>query len=446
MRETIAAIATPPGQGGVGVIRVSGPQVPALAKTLLGSPPRPRHVHLCRLQDASGADIDQALLISFPAPHSFTGEDVLELHTHGSPVVLAMVLDRLYQSGARPARPGEFSERAFLEGKLDLAQAEAVADLISAGSAAAARAAMRSLDGAFSRLVDQLLRELVALRVQIEAAIDFPDEEIDILAEAQVQVRLDQVRRQIDDLRREAERGQQLRDGLYMVILGPPNAGKSSLLNALAGSDRAIVTPIAGTTRDVLRESLVLAGVPVTVVDTAGIRESEDLVEREGVRRAGAEAQRADHALIVIDDSDPDAADAESFRAQLPADLAVTVVRNKIDVSGREPGKESAADGLVSIAISCASGTGLEALREHLVGVRPGETDGSFSARGRHLAALQRVAEYLAAAAVGIEEQLGAELVGEDLRLAQEALAEITGQFNADQLLGEIFSSFCIGK
>jgi len=445
MRDTIAAIATPPGQGGVGVVRVSGSLVPKLAAQLLGKQPRPRHAHLLRLHDAAGAEIDQALLLSFPAPHSFTGEDVLELHTHGSPMVLAMVLERLYQVGARPARPGEFSERAFLEGKLDLTQAEAISDLISAGSAAAARAAMRSLDGAFSKLVDQLLRELVELRVQIEAAIDFPDEEIDILAEAQVQVRLAQLRRQIDELSREAERGQQLRDGLYLVILGPPNAGKSSLLNALAGSDRAIVTPIPGTTRDVLRESLVLDGVPVTVVDTAGIRESEDLVEREGVRRAGVEAQRADHALIVLDDSEP-SVDAQPFLARLPADLPVTFVHNKIDVSARSPGLVADPDGVSRIAISCSSGSGLDALRTHLVGHSGAEAGGSFSARSRHLAALQRVAEHLAAAAIGIDEQLGAELVGEDLRLAQEALAEITGQFNADQLLGEIFSSFCIGK
>ncbi len=453
MRDTIAAIATPPGAGGVGVIRVSGPQVPQLAIDLLGEPPQPRYAHLCRLRDAQGAAIDQALLLNFPAPHSFTGEDVLELHTHGSPVVLALLLERLHGSGVRPARPGEFSERAFLEGKMDLTQAEAVADLISAGSAAAARAAMRSLDGAFSILIDALLRELIALRVQLEAAIDFPDEEIDILAEAQVQQRLAELDRRIAELRQQASAGQQLRDGIYLVIIGPPNAGKSSLLNALAGSDRAIVTAIPGTTRDVLRESLVIDGVPITVVDTAGLRDSDDPVEREGVRRAGLEAARADHALVVIDDSDPQA-DPAAFLAGLPDALPVTIVRNKIDLSGRSPGlvvnsapfspQPSALS--PELAVSCTSGAGLDQLRQHLTGQSPGANEGSFSARGRHLAALSRVADHLSTARRGLDQQVGAELVAEDLRLAQESLAEITGAFNADQLLGEIFSSFCIGK
>ena len=444
MRETIAAIATAPGSAGVGVIRISGPQVPAIGLILLGRQPPPRTAQLCRLRDAAGAAIDQALLLSFPAPHSFTGEDVLELHTHGSPMVLAMVLEMLYRQGVRPARPGEFSERAFLEGKLDLAQAEAIADLISARSAAAARAAMRSLDGVFSQLVDQLLQEMIAIRVQVEAAIDFPDEEIEILGEAQVRERLGALRQRIVDLQREAERGQQLRDGLYLVILGPPNAGKSSLLNAFAGSDRAIVTPIPGTTRDVLRESLVIGGVPITVVDTAGLRESDDPVEREGVRRAGAEAQRADHALIVVDDSDP-AADARVFQAQLPAQLPVTVIRNKIDLSGRPPGPVADA-GPPTFAISCSAGSGMSELQAHLIGHGSGDSEGSFSARGRHLRALQLVAEHLQTANTGLDQRIGAELVAEDLRLAAEALAEITGRFNADQLLGEIFSSFCIGK
>ncbi|MCB1629462.1 MAG: tRNA uridine-5-carboxymethylaminomethyl(34) synthesis GTPase MnmE, partial [Xanthomonadales bacterium] len=306
-RDTIAAIASPAGHGGVGVIRVSGPAAATMASILLGREPTPRLAHYCRWQDETGAPIDQGLLLYFPAPRSYTGEDVLELQGHGGRVVLELLLQRVLALGARLARPGEFTERAFLEGKLDLAQAEAVADLITAGSASAARAALRSLDGVFSDRVDALLSELVALRVLLEAAIDFPDEEIDILSEGDVSRRLALLLQSVQQLLQEAERGQRLRDGLYLVILGPPNAGKSSLLNALAGSDRAIVTPIAGTTRDVLREALVLRGVPVTVVDTAGLRDSDDPIEAEGVRRARLEAARADHALIVLDDSDPEA-------------------------------------------------------------------------------------------------------------------------------------------
>ncbi|MEZ5443994.1 MAG: tRNA uridine-5-carboxymethylaminomethyl(34) synthesis GTPase MnmE, partial [Lysobacterales bacterium] len=336
-RDTIAAIASPAGHGGVGVIRVSGPAAATMASALLGREPTPRLAHYCRWQDEAGAPIDQGLLLYFPAPRSYTGEDVLELQGHGGRVVLELLLQRVLALGARLARPGEFTERAFLEGKLDLAQAEAVADLITAGSASAARAALRSLDGVFSDRVDALLSELVALRVLLEAAIDFPDEEIDILSEGDVSRRLALLLQSVQQLLQEAERGQRLRDGLYLVILGPPNAGKSSLLNALAGSDRAIVTPIAGTTRDVLREALVLRGVPVTVVDTAGLRDSDDPIEAEGVRRAGLEAARADHALIVLDDSDPQA-DPAPYLARLPAGLPATVVRNKVDVSGRVSG------------------------------------------------------------------------------------------------------------
>ena len=513
MRETIAAIATAAGVGGVGIVRVSGPQAGEIARALLGKHPAPRHAHYCRWHDRDGELIDQGLLLYFPAPHSYTGEDVLELQGHGGPIVLGMLLARVFELGARPARPGEFSERAFLEGRLDLTQAEAIADLIAAGSTRAARAALRSLDGAFSDRVEVLLAELTALRVLLEAAIDFPDEEIDILTEGDVANRLQQLQLQIAELRMEAARGQRLRDGLYLVILGPPNAGKSSLLNALAGSDRAIVTAIPGTTRDVLRESLTLRGVPVTVVDTAGLRESSDPIETEGVRRAGLEAQRADHALIVLDDSDPQTS-AEPFLRQLPAGLAVTIVRNKVDVSGRLPGAvivagsgnkgpglraQGPAEAAVSrpltalqdpgpkaqgpaepalpgpwalsrgpslspgpsvspqpsalspefdlspeFAISATQHHGLSELIDHLVGQDSGE--GSFSARARHLAALERVDDHLHRASKALAGSLGAELVAEDLRLAQEALAEITGRFNADDLLGEIFGSFCIGK
>jgi tRNA modification GTPase len=435
--DTIAAIATPAGAGGVGVIRVSGPRAPAIAHALLGRTPRARHAHYVRLRDARGELLDHALLLSFPAPHSFTGEDVLELHGHGSPMLLQALLRRVCELGARPARAGEFSERAFLNDKLDLAQAEAIADLIAAGSETAARAALRSLDGEFSKRVHALFEKLVGTRLHVEAAIDFPEEEIDFLGDGQIAAKLAEVEREHATLMREAERGQRLRDGLHVVIVGPPNAGKSSLLNALAGFDRAIVADLPGTTRDLLRESVRLDGIELTLVDTAGLREGGDAIEREGMRRAHGELQRADLALAVL--APGDEAQMPALRATLADVPQVLWLHNKADLAPR-----AVEEGL---AVSAKTGIGLDRLVEELkrtAGLGEG-AEGAFSARARHVDALRRVGEHLEAAADHLRQRTG-ELAAEELHLAQRALAQITGEFRSDDLLGRIFSSFCIGK
>ncbi|MBI5613213.1 MAG: tRNA uridine-5-carboxymethylaminomethyl(34) synthesis GTPase MnmE [Gammaproteobacteria bacterium] len=442
--ETIAAQATPPGLGGVGIIRVSGPRTRVIAQALLGRLPPPRHAVFSEFRDARQAAIDQGVALFFPAPRSFTGEDVLELHGHGGPAVMNLLLQRVLEAGARLARPGEFSERAFLNGKLDLAQAEAVADLIAAASDGAARAALRSLQGVFSQRVHALVETLTALRTHIEAAIDFPEEEIDFLADADLQTRC---RRLIDDiasLQRDARHGRLLHDGLTVVLAGPPNAGKSSLLNALAQQESAIVSPTPGTTRDVLREQIVIDGIPLHVLDTAGLRDSHDDVEREGVRRARAAAQQADHVLIVVDDSAPHDAEVQALLGQLPAGIARTLVRNKIDKTGRPPGTIGATAGL---AVSALTGAGLDALRARLkdcAGFAPSET-GNFSARRRHLEAIERARAHIDKGLGQLTSRQG-ELVAEELRHAQQALGEITGEFSPDDLLDRIFSSFCIGK
>ncbi len=443
--DTIAAVATPTGAGGIGIVRVSGPAVAALARILLGRAPRPRHAHLCDFRDAADQILDRGLLLHFPAPHSFTGEDVLELHAHGSPVVLDLLLRRVCELGARPARAGEFSERAFLNGKLDLAQAEAIADLIASQSEAAARAALRSLDGAFSTRVNALLERLVRLRVHIEAAIDFPDEDIDFLAAPELGRDLAALRDTTAALLVETRRGLRLRDGLHVVIVGRPNAGKSSLLNALAASDRAIVTSIPGTTRDVLREGVQVDGIALTLVDTAGLRDSGDVVEQEGVRRARAELERADVALLVTE------------AGRVEEDLALLgvpnsgqtrlVVCNKIDLTGAPPAREDDGE-RVRVHLSARTGAGLGLLREELkrlAGLGDG-SEGAFSARTRHVLALERVAAHLESADFALHAQRAGELAAEELRHAQRALGEITGQFSSDDLLGEIFASFCIGK
>lgn len=443
--DTIAAIATPPGAGGIGVIRVSGPQVPQIARTLLGRRPRPRHAHLARLADAAGETLDHALLVYFPAPRSFTGEHVLELQGHGSPAVLHMLLRRLFELGARPARAGEFSERAFLNGKLDLAQAEAIADLIAAGSEVAARAALRSLEGAFSHRVQALFEQLVQARLHVEAAIDFPEEEIDFLGDGQIAARLAEVQAELDALQREAERGQRLRDGLHVVIVGAPNAGKSSLLNALAGHERAIVADVPGTTRDLLRETVRLDGIELTLVDTAGLREGGDAVEREGMRRATAELTRADLALAVLAPGD----DPQALQPTLRGVPRVLWLHNKSDLhraSPLSPGVPADAPEC-HLAISARTGAGLEVLVDALK-QEAGLTSagqGAFSARARHVEALRQVHAHLAAAAARLQERAG-ELCAEELHLAQQALSEITGEFRSDELLGRIFGSFCIGK
>lgn len=442
--DTIAAIASAPGAAGVGVLRVSGPAVPAIVRQLLGRDPRPRHAHFAAFRDALGELIDQGLLLYFPAPASYTGEHVLELQGHGSTVLLDGLLRRVCQLGARLARPGEFTERAFLNGKMDLTQAEAVADLIAARSQAGARAALHSMEGMFSRKVDALLQALIALRVHIEAAIDFPEEEIDFLADPAITRQLDALRERLADLLREAQRGVRLNDGLRVAIIGRPNAGKSSLLNALAGSDRAIVTDIAGTTRDVLRESLSLDGVALELADTAGLRETDDPVEREGVRRAHGELARADVALLVTDT--PHAEHDLALLGDLPASVERLVLINKIDLAHAHARYEIRADA-IWVWASAKTGEGLDALRDHLKQLAgAGSGEGAFSARRRHVLALEQVAVHLDSAADVLLATRAGELAAEELRQAQHALGEITGTYSSDDLLGAIFSSFCIGK
>jgi tRNA modification GTPase len=439
-RETIAAIATAAGAAGVGIVRLSGAGCRAVATTLLGRPPEARHAHYLRFRDADGSVIDDGLLIFFPGPQSYTGEDVLELQGHGSPVLLGQLLRRCLALGARPARPGEFTERAFLEGRLDLAQAEAVADLVAAGSEAAARAARRSLEGEFSRRVDQVVEGLTGLRVWIEAALDFPDEEIDFLAAPELQDKLHRVAAELDALRTAAERGRRLVDGLHVVIAGAPNAGKSSLLNALAGEERAIVTDVAGTTRDLLRERIRIDGIELTLVDTAGLRDAPDVVEREGIRRAHEELGKADLVLAVVD------ATGATPALPLPAGVPVLWLHSKADLLAQVPAPQSRADGR-HLWLSVRSGSGLDALRAALreaAGLGEG-AEGSFSARARHVDALARGAEALARAAAQLHHGAG-ELAAEELRQAQDALGEITGRVDADALLGRIFGDFCIGK
>jgi len=444
--DTIAAIATPPGRGGIGIVRVSGPATRSIAETMLGRLPRPRYATFTRFLGAAGQSIDLGLALFFPAPHSFTSEDVLELHGHGGPMVLDMVLARALELGARLARPGEFSERAFLSGKMDLAQAEAVADLIEAGSASAARSALRSLEGEFSGRVYALVEALTRLRMFVEAAIDFPEEEIDFLADERVVQELDGLTRGIDDLLASTQQGVLLRDGMTVVLAGPPNAGKSSLLNALARTEAAIVSPIPGTTRDVLRERIHLDGMPLHVVDTAGLRESRDEIESEGIRRARQQMERADRVLLVLDDAVGAGLPSEVLKHVPPA-LPRTVIRNKTDLTGRAVGATNSA-GAVEIALSVKTGAGLHDLRQHLkacMGFQPaGES--AFMARRRHLDAIRRAQDHVARGRAQLKETRAGELLAEELRLAQQALAEVTGEFTPDDLLGRIFSSFCIGK
>jgi len=445
--DTIAAVATPPGRGGVGIVRVSGPAAGAIAEGLLGRVPEPRRAVLERFQDAVGEALDIGLALYFPAPHSFTGEDVLELHGHGGPVVLDRLLGRVVVLGARLARPGEFSERAFLNGKLDLAQAEAVADLIDSGSEAAARSALSSLEGLLSQRVTALVEGLMALRSYVEAAIDFADEEIDFLSSSDASGRLAALEAELEALVASAQQGRLLRDGLTVVLAGPPNAGKSSLLNYFAGRDSAIVTDVPGTTRDLLREFIQLDGLPLHLVDTAGLRDSGDAVEREGVRRARDAIASADRVLLIVDDTACSDADLARLRDGLPEACPVSVVRNKIDLSGRSAGCSDTAPG-AELAISVTNGAGLDALRDHLKEVSGyfGADDGLFMARQRHLDALRVAGDALAVARHHLAGDAAGELVAEELRLAQQALGEITGAVTPDDLLGQIFSSFCIGK
>lgn len=452
MKETIVAQATAPGRGGIGILRVSGPLATEVAQAILGKCPKPRMADYLPFKDADGTILDQGIALYFKSPNSFTGEDVLELQGHGGQVVLDLLLKRILQiDGIRLARPGEFSEQAFLNDKFDLAQAEAIADLIDATSEQAARSALKSLQGEFSKKVNELVDSVIYLRTYVEASIDFPDEEIDFLADGKIEANLRSIINQLEDVRAEAKQGSILREGMKVVIAGRPNAGKSSLLNALAGREAAIVTDIAGTTRDVLREHIHIDGMPLHIIDTAGLRDATDEVERIGISRAWTEIEQADRIILMLDSSDPESVDLSKVRseflAKLPSTLPVTIVRNKIDLNG-EQASESEQSGYQMISLSAQTHDGVKLLREHLkqaMGFQTG-IEGGFLARRRHLDALEKAAEHLQIGLVQLTEFHAGELLAEELRLVQSYLSEITGQFTSDDLLGNIFSSFCIGK
>jgi tRNA modification GTPase len=437
--DLIAAIATAPGRGGVGVVRVSGPEITPLASAIIGRVPKPRHATFARFLDGEGGVLDEGIALVFVAPHSFTGEHVLELQGHGGPVVLDLILQRCLALGARLAEPGEFTRRAYLNGKLDLAQAEAVADLIDAASGEAARSAMRSLSGAFSARIAELVEALTRLRMLVEATLDFPDEEIDFLRDADAFGRLDTIDASLRAVSAQAKQGVLLREGLTVVLIGQPNVGKSSLLNQLAGFEAAIVTEIAGTTRDTVRAAIQIEGVPLHIIDTAGLRETDDPVERLGIARTWDAVEKADVALLLVDAAHGVGEREAAILQRLPQVTRLTI-HNKIDVTAESP--HAAGD---EVWLSAKTGAGVELLRDRLLEAAGWQTagEGVFMARARHVDALDRAARHLAAAR---EAAAQLELFAEELRLAQAALSEITGEFTADDLLGEIFSKFCIGK
>lgn len=448
MSEPICAIATAPGRGGVGIVRVSGDQIADIAERLIGGLPAARHAEMCTVRDEAGEPLDRGIALYFQAPASFTGEDVLELQLHGAPVVLEQVVTAAVSAGARRAAPGEFSQRAFLNEKIDLVQAEAIADLIDASTQQAARAARRSLEGALSHRVESLAQSIIDLRIFVEASLDFPDEEIDFLSEGDVAGRIAGLSRDAETLGVEARAGQLLTEGLRVAIVGKPNAGKSSLFNALVKRDAAIVTEVAGTTRDVVREQLSLGGMPVTLADTAGLRDTDDIIEREGVRRTNAELEQADLVLWVVDATDPEPGSAPHSR------VPCIRINNKIDLC-RDSGVQTI--GKLStkpntkhqqIAVSALTGEGLSALDAavaHHCGLL--ERDASaFSARARHVEQINKTCALLNRAAAALADGEPAELVAEELHQAGDALGEITGKIHPDDLLGRIFSSFCIGK
>ncbi len=445
MTDTIAAVATPPGRGGVGIIRLSGPKAYELAFKLNGAKHlEPRLALFCSFLTSDNEVLDQGLMLFFKGPYSFTGEDVVELHAHGSPVVLDMLLKQLVQWGARIARPGEFSERAFLNDKIDLAQAEAIADLIQASSDTSARMALKTLQGDFSKKVNQLNERIIYLRMYVEAAIDFPEEEIDFLNDGKVSSLLTTILMQLDTIRSQANQGVILREGLSLVIAGRPNAGKSTLINCLAGRDVAIVTDVAGTTRDVMREHILLDDIPLHIIDTAGLRDSNDIVEQEGIKRAWTELKKADCVLLLVDVDKPE--DESLLRQEIQSvimnDIPILTVFNKIDLARQEA--------LIldeTLYLSAKTGLGIELLKnkiKEIIGYQPEE--GQFLARRRHLDALDNAKKALLTGETQLTQHNAGELLAEDLRLAHQLLGEITGEFSADDLLGSIFSSFCIGK
>jgi tRNA modification GTPase len=450
--DTIAAIATATGRGGVGIVRVSGPKAYLVAEQLLNTKLQPRHAHYCDFSSHSGDVLDQGIALFFPGPNSFTGEDVLELQGHGGPVILDLLLREITQMGIRLARPGEFSERAFLNDKLDLIQAEAIADLIDATSEQAARNALHSLQGAFSKRIHELVEALIHLRIYVEASIDFPEEEIDFLSDGKVARDLDGIISKLQQVFKEARQGVLVRDGMRVVIAGRPNAGKSSLLNALSGRESAIVTSIEGTTRDVLREHIHIDGMPLHIIDTAGLRESPDEVEQIGIQRAWQEIQQADRVLLLVDSRQSQLTDPHEiwpeFVEKLQDPGKITLVRNKIDLSNEVAGLFHSLTNDIYIGISAATGAGIDELKQHLKTIMGFSESGEsgFTARRRHLDALERAQAFLASGKAQLQGYAAGELLAEDLRQAQNALSEITGEFTPDDLLGRIFSSFCIGK
>ncbi|MFQ6372531.1 tRNA uridine-5-carboxymethylaminomethyl(34) synthesis GTPase MnmE [Shewanella sp. YIC-542] len=452
MADTIVAQATAPGKGGVGIVRVSGNKARDVAMHILGHQPKPRYADYCAFKDAQGHTLDQGIALFFQGPNSFTGEDVLELQGHGGQIVMDMLIHSILAiDGIRMARPGEFSEQAFLNDKLDLAQAEAIADLIDATSEQAAKSAMASLQGEFSNEVHQLVDKVTNLRLYVEAAIDFPDEEVDFLSDGKIASALYGIIAKLDEVQHSAQQGALIREGMKVVIAGRPNAGKSSLLNALAGKESAIVTEIAGTTRDVLREHIHLDGMPLHIIDTAGLRDTEDAVEKIGIARAWNEIDSADRVLFMVDGTDTDAVDPKEiwpdFIDRLPAKLGITVIRNKADLTG-EPLTATEEQGYSVFRISAKNGLGIPQLKQHLKQLMGYQSnlEGSFIARRRHLDALEKAGKHLQEGKTQLEVFHAGELLAEELRMTQQALSEITGQFTSDDLLGKIFSSFCIGK
>ena len=454
--DTISALATPPGRGGIGIIRISGPLAKDIALTITNKELTPRSAHygdfFARVDgDDNSVVVDQGIALFFPGPNSFTGEDVLELQGHGGPVILDILLTETLRLGARLANPGEFSERAFLNDKIDLTQAEAIADLIDSSSIQAARNSIRSLQGVFSQQINNLVEQLTHLRIYVEAAIDFPEEEIDFLADGHVSSQLLIIEALLLQLLQQAKQGALLREGMTVVIAGKPNAGKSSLLNALAGKDTAIVTDIAGTTRDILKEEILLDGMPLHIIDTAGLRDNPDVVEEIGIARAIDQIEQADQVLLVVDSSCEQKTEINQLWTDLSIGLPlpnnVTVIHNKCDLAGTEQGLEKI-NGVVQINLSAKAKLGLNQLTDHLKTIMGYNTaaEGTFTARRRHLDALERSLDYLQQGKLQLNNHGAGELLADDMYQAQKALGEITGQLSADDLLGKIFSSFCIGK